>query len=200
MLLSKTKYIKDEIQIFHHGKTMNNEQRIIEKFGREPGFKAPDDFLERIYTQIAEERGDLPSYENKQEKVTRWHRIRPYIYLAAMFAGIWCMMKMFDLASEHGKVQAPIALTEKTVSLDNPPEMLAEAAVTPEITKELQLSEEIHDPASTDYELEQDMQASYTDFNDFEEAFDYEFDQQYADMNVDDIVAEAEFTEAASEE
>lgn len=26
-----------------------------------------------------------------------WQRIRPYAYMAAMFAGIWCMMKMFQM-------------------------------------------------------------------------------------------------------
>ncbi len=28
---------------------------------------------------------------------TVWERIRPYVYMAAMFAGIWCMLKMFTL-------------------------------------------------------------------------------------------------------
>ena len=26
-----------------------------------------------------------------------WSRVRPYVYMAAMFLGIWCMMKTFDL-------------------------------------------------------------------------------------------------------
>lgn len=28
---------------------------------------------------------------------TWWQKVRPYAYLAAMFAGIWCMLQMFSL-------------------------------------------------------------------------------------------------------
>lgn len=31
------------------------------------------------------------------EAPTPWKRIRPFLYMAAMFAGIWCMMKMFSM-------------------------------------------------------------------------------------------------------
>ncbi len=28
-----------------------------------------------------------------------WQRVRPYVYMAAMFAGVWCMLKMFVIMS-----------------------------------------------------------------------------------------------------
>ena len=31
------------------------------------------------------------------EHRTTWQRVRPYVYMAAMFAGIWCMLKMFTM-------------------------------------------------------------------------------------------------------
>lgn len=31
------------------------------------------------------------------ERQRLWLRVRPYAYMAAMFAGIFCMMKMFDM-------------------------------------------------------------------------------------------------------
>ena len=39
-------------------------------------------------------------------KPTLWNRFRPYIYMTAMFAGIWCMMWIFnDLVGASDKVQ-----------------------------------------------------------------------------------------------
>lgn len=32
---------------------------------------------------------------------TWWQRSRPYIYMAAMFAGVWCMTKMFSLMKDN---------------------------------------------------------------------------------------------------
>lgn len=26
-----------------------------------------------------------------------WSRVRPFVYMAAMFAGVWCMVKMFSM-------------------------------------------------------------------------------------------------------
>ncbi len=30
---------------------------------------------------------------------TIWQKLRPYTYMAAMFAGIWCMLQMFNMMS-----------------------------------------------------------------------------------------------------
>ncbi len=192
LLLSKPKG-----EDFSPALKMDKERKLVDKFGRDPGFKAPEGFLEDVYKQVAEKRGQLPEYKH-DIKVGVWHRLRPYVYLAAMFAGIWCMMKVFSVASEQTNLtSAPIA-QEQTVSLDNPPAMIAEAAVSLEVVKELQISEELNDPATTDYELEQDMQNNYSDFEDFEEAFDYDFDQRYSSIDVDEIVSEAENTEVTA--
>ena len=40
---------------------------------------------------------------------TFWGRVRPYVYMAAMFAGIWCMFKMFTMMSN----------TSTDLSIDN---------------------------------------------------------------------------------
>ena len=38
---------------------------------------------------------------------TLWGRVRPYVYMAAMFAGVWCMLKMFTTVA-GGNELAPI--------------------------------------------------------------------------------------------
>lgn len=174
---------------------MNDEQKISAKFGRQGGFKVPEGFLDDIYARVEAGRGELPEFTRSDMTVGRWQRIRPYVYMAAMFAGIWCMMKVFTIASDNAvRHQEQVALNA-TVSLDNPPQLIAEVAVSPEVAEALQFSEEVNAPAVTEYELEQDVQESYGDFEQFEQAFDYEFEDRYADIDVDDILAEVPDTE-----
>ena len=52
---------------------------------------------------MSESLPEMPKSEfAPQPKRTMWHRLRPYTYMAAMFAGIWCMMKMFGMMSGAG--------------------------------------------------------------------------------------------------
>lgn len=78
-----------------------NKQDILSRIGREPGFKVPDNFFEEFTSKMEKE---LSNHEIIPEvKPSVWNRIRPYIYMTAMFAGIWCMMWIFnDLAGNNG--------------------------------------------------------------------------------------------------
>lgn len=62
--------------------------------------KVPDGYFEEFATRMAASLPEQP-WENATTpeaapRRTFWQIIRPYAYMAAMFAGIWCMMKMFD--------------------------------------------------------------------------------------------------------
>lgn len=58
----------------------------------------PDGFFEDFAVRMA---ASLPEqkWETPQNELPRslWNKVRPYMYMAAMFLGVWCMMKMFDL-------------------------------------------------------------------------------------------------------
>ena len=77
---------------------MKTENDILSKLGNDSGMKVPEGYFADFASRMAKE---LPTqdFENEQSpKVlprSRWQQMRPYIYLAAMFMGIWCMMKMF---------------------------------------------------------------------------------------------------------
>lgn len=168
---------------------MNKEEKIYAKYGRDAGFKAPDGFLDKVYAEVEKNRGELPAYRHNV-KATVWQKIRPYVALAAMFAGIWCMMKVFNVAQQT-TISEPVAIDmSQPVSLDNPPQAIAQAVNTPEIQAEMQVTDAVVASAETDMELEQDIQQSYTDFSDFEEEFNYDFDEEYADMDIDALVAD----------
>lgn len=73
---------------------------ILSKIGRDSGFKVPENYFDEFAKKMEEK---FPEYKVIPEvKPTTWSRIRPYIYMTAMFAGIWCMMWIFnDLAGNH---------------------------------------------------------------------------------------------------
>jgi len=46
-------------------------------------------------------------------KPTMWQRVRPLIYMAAMFAGVWCMMTVFSHFTATGNLDGVHAVAEK---------------------------------------------------------------------------------------
>lgn len=93
---------------------MKQEEEILNKYGKDSGMKVPDGYFADLEASIMK---SLPPYPQKERKVelSRWQRVKPYVYLAAMFCGIWLMMKVFHTATQ------PMSL-----SLDNPPAALVE--------------------------------------------------------------------------
>ncbi|MDE6340861.1 MAG: hypothetical protein K2K93_00955 [Muribaculaceae bacterium] len=132
---------------------MKTENSILEKAGHETGYKVPENYFDNVRKKIISE---LPEYPvEKQEKISTWTRIKPYLYMAAMFAGIWCMMKMFH------------TITSSDLNFDNPPEAVVMAMA----------SADHHDwiPAGTDnsemYLMEDDVCSEYSDIEDFKRDF-----------------------------
>lgn len=79
---------------------MKEDKNILDKINRKSGMTVPDnyfaDFAEKMMQNLPE----------KQEPIiakppTTWQKVRAYVYLAAMFAGIWCMVKMVDLMGSN---------------------------------------------------------------------------------------------------
>lgn len=79
---------------------MKEDKNILDKINRKSGMTVPDnyfaDFAEKMMQNLPE----------KQEPIiakppTAWQRVRAYVYLVAMFAGIWCMVKMIDLMGSN---------------------------------------------------------------------------------------------------
>ncbi|MDE6041567.1 MAG: hypothetical protein K2F99_08335, partial [Muribaculaceae bacterium] len=50
-----------------------------------PELERPDDFL-------------------ASQPRTLWQKVRPYVYMAAMFAGIWLMLQMFNMMGNAGQL------------------------------------------------------------------------------------------------
>lgn len=74
---------------------------ILEKVNRNDGMTVPDgyfdDFATRMAASLSPMDWEKDTVETRVMPRSIWQKVRPYVYLAAMFMGVWCMMKMFDM-------------------------------------------------------------------------------------------------------
>jgi hypothetical protein len=96
---------------------MNQENNILDRIGKREGMTVPEGFFENFAKEMAQKLPYRPEAEERQVMPHRtvWQRVRPYVYMAAMFAGIWCMLKMFTMMSPSNadlSIEKNGALTE----------------------------------------------------------------------------------------
>lgn len=78
---------------------MKKGDDILKKINRNDGMTVPEGFFEDFAAKMEAMLPERPEAEQPRriEHRTTWQRVRPYVYMAAMFAGIWCMLKMFTM-------------------------------------------------------------------------------------------------------
>ncbi|MBR3451654.1 MAG: hypothetical protein IKH25_02125 [Muribaculaceae bacterium] len=88
------------------------DSTILNKYGKDPGFKVPENYFDDFNKKMA---AMLPDIEITPVdiKPTMWQRIKPLAYLAAMFAGVWCMMTVFNHFNGVNNVNSVGAVAEK---------------------------------------------------------------------------------------
>lgn len=95
---------------------MAKDSNILEKARAEglatpaAGMKVPDGYFASFagkMTAMLPERPELTQGQAIEAPRTMWERFRPYVYMAAMFAGIWLMLQIF-VSFDHGKTLTPI--------------------------------------------------------------------------------------------
>ena len=90
----------------------HEDSTILKKYGKDPGFKVPENYFKDFNKRMAEM---LPDVEITpvDVKPTMWQRIKPLVYMAAMFAGVWCMMQVFSHFTDTSSLQGVQAVAEK---------------------------------------------------------------------------------------
>lgn len=82
-----------------HYKDNDSMKDILQKVNHNDGMTVPEgyfeDFAARMTTMLPTR--DWEEQEGKVLPKSIWQKIRPYVYMAAMFMGVWCMMHMFTL-------------------------------------------------------------------------------------------------------
>ena len=88
------------------------DSTILKKYGKNPGFKVPENYFADFNRRMTEM---LPDVEITpvDVKPTMWQRVKPLVYMAAMFAGLWCMMSIFSHFTPQGNMGNVRAVAEK---------------------------------------------------------------------------------------
>ncbi|MBD5284067.1 MAG: hypothetical protein HDR95_02090 [Bacteroides sp.] len=147
---------------------MKEEKLLEERIGRNPGFKVPEGYFDDLYSKVS---ASLPEYPEapRAPRLSTWQKLKPYVYMAAMFAGIWCMMKVFHTAASGST----------NLSLDTPPEAVAVVMADPEAADVY-----LRESYESDFELESEVLSQYDSMSDFEKDFGYDLKPEYANMHI----------------
>lgn len=72
---------------------MNKENNKLEKIGTGNPFKVPEGYFDNLTENIMSR---LPErIAEEQKPISLWKRVEPWVYMAAMFAGIAMMIRLF---------------------------------------------------------------------------------------------------------
>ena len=83
---------------------MSNQSEILAKAGRRDGMTVPEGYFDDFTHRMEATLPDSAAIAGPLDEAPRslWQRVRPYVYMAAMFAGVWCMLKMFTMFTATG--------------------------------------------------------------------------------------------------
>ena len=104
---------------------MKEEDILLKKLGKENSFKVPDGYFENLTSEVMNKLPEKEKVVFKEEPVSTWTRLKPLLYLAAMFVGAALIIR--------------VASTDKPAAADD-------VAVT-EVDTEVVVSDEMIDVA-----------------------------------------------------
>ncbi len=78
---------------------MKQDEDILKKLDHRDGMTVPEGYFAEFASRMEASLPDRPELSATVPSAPRtwWQRVRPYTYMAAMFAGVWCMLKMFTM-------------------------------------------------------------------------------------------------------
>jgi len=80
---------------------MSNNTDLLEKFGNKNPFTTPRGYFDRLTEQVM---GQLPerTAADSPKIIPLWDRVKPWIYMAAMFAGVALMINLYTQGHSKG--------------------------------------------------------------------------------------------------
>ena len=90
---------------------MKEEDILLKKLGKENSFKVPDGYFENLTSEIMNKLPEKEKVAFKEEPVSTWTRLKPLLYMAAMFVGAALIIRV--ASTDHKPVTADdVAVTE----------------------------------------------------------------------------------------
>jgi len=79
---------------------MNKKRILLKDIAKVDPFKAPEGYFDNLTNEIISK---LPDAAQKGPiKVNLWQKVRPWVYIAAMFAGVALIIRLFVGSPTHG--------------------------------------------------------------------------------------------------
>lgn len=78
---------------------MKEENTLLKKIGKEPSFKVPEGYFENLTSEVMNKLPEKEKVNLKEVPVTTWTRMKPFVYLAAMFVGAALIIRV--ASSDH---------------------------------------------------------------------------------------------------
>jgi hypothetical protein len=88
---------------------MSKKYQKTDEIGNKNPFRVPERYFDELTSQIQARLMDVEA--EQLPAVSLWGRIRPWIYMAAMFAGIALMFKLFKGEPNHSDTYAAFDVT-----------------------------------------------------------------------------------------
>lgn len=66
---------------------MKEEDILLKKLGKEDSFKVPGGYFENLTSEVMNKLPEKEKVVFKEEPVSTWTRLKPLLYMAAMFVG-----------------------------------------------------------------------------------------------------------------
>jgi len=74
---------------------MDKKRILLKNIAKVEPFKTPEGYFESFTNGIMSQLPDVVRENSKNVSVNWWQHVRPWVYMAAMFAGIALMIRMF---------------------------------------------------------------------------------------------------------
>ena len=92
---------------------MKEEDILLKKLGKEDSFKVPDGYFENLTSEVMNKLPEKEKVVFKEEPVSTWTRLKPLLYMAAMFVGAALIIRV---ASSDRKSVAATEIETEVVS------------------------------------------------------------------------------------
>lgn len=91
---------------------MKEEDNILKRVGTENAFKVPEGYFGNLTSEVMNQLPEKEKSALEVEKSTTWTRMKPWVYMAAMFIGAFLIIRVGSWTLKPEAGDASIAETE----------------------------------------------------------------------------------------
>ena len=91
---------------------MKDDKKLMERCGKEQPFKIPEGYFEHFHEQLMSSLPEITPTSAPAAKITFMTRIKPWLYMAAMFVGIVFMVQSLMYVQQAHLVNDDLAAVE----------------------------------------------------------------------------------------